>query len=54
MIQDDLLEQCLIDLESSRETRERDEITGFGESIHNHQNGGETIREGEFSDKINE
>jgi hypothetical protein len=47
----DLLEQCLSDLESSRETRERDK-TGFVESSHIHQNGGESVR-GEISNKIN-
>jgi hypothetical protein len=36
IVLEDLLEQCLSDLESSRETRERDETALFLESVHNH------------------
>ena len=51
LVPEDLLEQCLSNMKSGRETRERDKTAGFRESVHNHQNGGE-IR-GEISVKIN-
>ena len=47
-----LLEQCLRNLESGRETKERDKMAGFRESVHNNRNSGETIRRGEISDNV--
>ena len=44
IVSENLLKQCLSDLESRREIIERDKMAGFVEFVHNNHNSGETIR----------